>query len=151
MNHENEEFMNHKDHKGHKDQNLQNIRPIPASTERIVRDVIGAAIEVHRHLGPGYLEPVYVRAIRVELVLRQLPFEAEKPGPILYRGDFLYTHRLDLVVSDVLVVEVKAVRKLRPIHQAQILSYMKASGIRVGLLLNFNVSRLIDGLRRFVL
>jgi GxxExxY protein len=136
--------MNHKDHKERK------APPIPVATEHVVREVIGAAIEVHRQLGAGYLEPVYARAMRAELAIRRLAFAAEKSVPILYRGDFLCRHALDLVVSNVVVVEVKAVKKLRPIHQAQVLSYMKASGCRVGLLMNFNLTRLIDGLRRFV-
>jgi GxxExxY protein len=124
--------------------------PIPPTTERIVRDVIGAAIEVHRELGPGFIETVYGRAMRVELAHRRLCSESERSVQIQYRGELVCSHRLDIVVEGLVVVEVKAVRRLRPIHQAQILSYLKASGCRVGLLMNFNVTRFIDGLKRFV-
>ena len=141
--------MNHKEHKAH-----QEIRkapePIASTTERIVRDIIGAAVAVHRELGPGFIEPVYGRAMIVELRHRNLRTEAEKPIDVHYRGELLCSHRLDIVVERVVVVEVKAVRRLRPIHHAQVLSYLKASGCRVGLLMNFNVPMLIEGLRRFV-
>ena len=86
----------------------------------------------------------------IELRHRSLRAEVQKSIAIHYRGELVCRHRLDLVVEDVVVVEVKAVRKLRPIHQAQILSYLKASGYRVGLLMNFNVQLFVDGLRRFI-
>ena len=105
---------------------------------------------VHRELGPGFIEPVYGRALVLELRHRDLSTETEQPVQIYYRGEPVCSHRLDIVVERVVVVEVKAVRKLRPIHQAQVLSYLKASGCRIGLLMNFNVPMLIDGLRRFV-
>jgi GxxExxY protein len=146
--------MNHKGHEEHNGRNNVQTRgghePIPETTENVVRNVIAAAIAVHRALGPGFIEPVYHRALRVELRLRNLPFETEKPISIRYRGEPLCDHRLDLVADGAVVVEIKAVRKVRPVHQAQLLSYMKASGYRVGLLMNFNVPRLVDGLQRFV-
>jgi GxxExxY protein len=125
--------------------------PISQTTEQIVREIIGAAIAVHRELGPGFIEQVYGRALILELRHRSLRTEAEKPVQVHYRGELVCSHRLDIVVERDVVVEVKAVRKLRPIHRAQVLSYLKASGCRVGLLMNFNVPVLVDGLRRFVL
>lgn len=145
--------MNHKEpnHKGHKEhRENREHEPIPAATEEIAREVIGAAIEVHRELGPGFIEPVYARAMLIELRHRQLVTEVEKAIQIQYRGELVCSHRLDIVVERRVVVEVKAVRKLRPIHRAQILSYLKASRCRVGLLMNFNVPVLTDGLHRFV-
>jgi GxxExxY protein len=124
--------------------------PISESTERTVRDVIGAAIAVHKQLGPGFIEPVYQRALRFELRCRNVGVEIEKIVSVVYRGQRLYDHRLDLLAGGSVIVEIKAVRKIRPIHRAQLLSYMKASGYRVGLLMNFNVTRLVDGLQRFV-
>ena len=137
--------MNHKEHQAHKGH-----EPIAPATERIVREIIGAAVAVHRELGPGFIEPVYGRALVLELRHRNLTTELEKSVQVCYRGQLVCSHRLDIVVERVVVVEVKAVRKLRPLHYAQVLSYLKASGCRVGLLMNFNVPMLIDGLRRFV-
>ena len=123
--------------------------PIPAETERIVREVIGAAIAVHRALGPGFIEAVYDRALCVELGCRHLMYESQKCIDISYRGQTIYHHKLDLVVVGVVIVEVKAVKKIRPIHQAQVLSYLKASRRRVALLMNFNVKLFVHGLHRF--
>lgn len=143
--------MNHKEHEGHKDREVsQTHAPIPAETEAIAREVIGAAIAVHKELGPGFLEGVYHRALQVELRIRQIDAELEKRVIVFYRKERLFEHRLDLVAGGQVVVEIKAVRRIRPIHQAQILSYLKASGCRVGLLINFNVTLLMNGLQRFV-
>ena len=100
---------------------------------------------------PGFIEAVYGRAMVLELRHRMLRIEVEKAIQVHYRGELICNHRLDLVVDSAVVVEIKAVRKIRPIHHAQILSYLKASGCRVGLLMNFNATTLVDGLRRFVL
>jgi GxxExxY protein len=118
--------------------------------EQIVRDIIGCGLAVHRQLGPGFMEQVYERGMRIELRQKGLRFEAQKPIDVTYRDVVLCCHRLDLVVEGVVVVEVKAVKELRPIHEAQILSYLKASGCRAGLLMNFNVKMFVDGLHRFV-
>ena len=141
--------MNHKEHEEHKDQ-LERYAPLPTSTERVVREVIGAGLSVHRALGPGFLETVYEQAIALELTLRDLSFQMQKPVAIHYRGHCICSHRLDMVVEDAVVVEVKAVRSIKRIHQAQVLSYLKASGCRVGLLMNFNVRLFVSGLQRFV-
>jgi GxxExxY protein len=125
--------------------------PIGGEVERIASEVIGAAIQVHTALGPGLLESVYEVCLCHELTRRGLRFERQVPFPVVYEGMRLETGlRLDLVVESCVVVELKAVDKLLTIHEAQILTYLKLSGIRVGLLMNFNVVRLKDGLHRFV-
>jgi GxxExxY protein len=146
------EGMNHEDHEDHKEEerHKDEHEPLREQTEAIVRQVIGAGLAVHRALGPGFLEPVYDRALGIELGYRGLSIERQKPIVISYRGELVCRHRLDLVVEGAVVIEVKAVKKLRPIHAAQILSYLKASGCRVGLLMNFNVKMFVAGLQRFV-
>ena len=114
--------------------------------------VIGAAIEVHRLLGPGLLESLYERAMRHELALRAIPFEYQQPVPVNYKGHHLGDDlKLDLVVDGKLIVELKAVDGLHPIHEAQLITYLKLTGIHTGLLINFNVRLLKDGLKRMVL
>ena len=142
--------INHKAHEDHKEDPDKLFEPLPSETERVIREIIGGAIAVHRELGPGFIESVYGRALNFELNCRNLSVDRQRDIPIRYRGQIICTHRLDLVVEDSVVVEVKAVRKLKPIHKAQILSYMKAGQFRAGLLMNFNVKLLVDGLDRFV-
>jgi GxxExxY protein len=113
--------------------------------------VIGAAIEVHRHLGPGYLESVYEEALAVELCLQGIPFERQKPVTVNYKGHSVGQGRLDLLVGDCLIVELKTVDAFVPIHRAQVISYLKTTGLCLGLLINFKVQRLKDGVRRVVL
>ena len=113
--------------------------------------VIGCAIEVHRHLGPGLLESACLRCLSHELSLAGLKHETEKPLPLTYKGVSLDCgYRIDLLVEDELIVELKCVEKLLPIHQAQLLTYMKLMGKHVGLPINFNEERLLDGLKRMV-
>lgn len=115
----------------------------------LTESVIGAAIEVHRELGPGLLESVYEKALCRELSMRQIPFERQVQVPLDYKGESLDAHlRLDLVVDQSLILELKAVDHLLPIHEAQILTYLKLSHLPVGLLLNFYETRLKDGLKR---
>ena len=117
-------------------------------TERI----IGAAIEVHKQLGAGLLESSYKRCLCRELELRGVTFACEVPLPITYKGVVLEVgYRIDLIVAGEVVVEIKAVEKLLPIHDAQLLTYLRLSGKRVGLLINFNVPVLKDGIVRRVL
>ena len=114
--------------------------------------VIGAAIEVHRLLGPGLLERLYHRALRFELALNGVTFESEKPVPISYKGHELGDDlRLDLIVENQLIVEIKAVDRLIPVHESQLITYMKLTGIKKGLLLNFNVRLLKECVKRMVL
>jgi len=118
----------------------------------LTRSVIGAAIEVHRHLGPGLLESVYHRCLAHELTLRSIPHETLVGVPVWYKGLALGEDLvMDLVVARELVLELKAVDELLPVHEAQLLTYLRLSGIRRGLLMNFNVRFLKDGIRRRVL
>jgi GxxExxY protein len=112
---------------------------------------VGCAIEVHRHLGAGLLESVYEAALCVELALKNLPFKRQVRLPLQYKGQLISEHRVDLIVDDAVVVEVKAIQRLEPIHVAQVLTYLRVSGIRVGLILNFNNVVLRHGIRRVVL
>jgi GxxExxY protein len=119
---------------------------------RVTGTVIGAAIEVHRALGPGLLESAYEECLCRELSLRKIPFERQRSLPVKYKGVSLDCgYRLDLLIADQVVVEVKAVEKLLPIHEAQILTYLRLGGWKAGLLLNFNVPVLKQGIRRLVL
>lgn len=124
----------------------------PDSTlERWAHDVIGAAIEVHRTLGPGFLEQLYEEAFCLELALRQIPFTRQVSVPMTYKGHAIGDGRVDVLVSDSLIVELKAIDTLRPIHTAQIMSYLRATGHTLGLLINFNIPLLKDGIRRIIL
>jgi GxxExxY protein len=115
-------------------------------------EVIGAAIEVHRTLGPGLLESAYRECLCRELSLRQFEFQREHGLPLNYKGIQLGCgYRLDVLVADVVVVEIKAVEVLAPIHEAQLLTYLRLGGWKIGLLINFNVVVLKDGIRRLVL
>jgi GxxExxY protein len=114
--------------------------------------VIGAAIEVHQVLGPGLLESLYERALCHELTLRGIPHERQVSLPVRYKGELIEgSFRLDLVVASTLIVEIKAADRILPIHEAQLLSYLKLSTLHVGLLINFHAIRIKDGLKRFVL
>jgi GxxExxY protein len=118
----------------------------------LTREIIGAAIEVHRHLGPGLLESAYLQCLTRELFLREIPFKREWPLPLEYKGVRLgCSYRLDLLVSNAVVVEIKSVETLTAIHDAQLLTYLKLGGWKVGLLINFNVEVLKTGIHRKVL
>ncbi|MBM4036301.1 MAG: GxxExxY protein [Planctomycetes bacterium] len=118
----------------------------------LTEEIIGAMIEVHRHLGPGLLESAYERCVAHELEIRQVPSEAQKPVPLEYKGVKLDCgYRLDLLVAGRVIVEIKTVDEFAPVHEAQLLTYMRLSRVRVGILVNFNVPVLKDGIRRFVL
>jgi GxxExxY protein len=118
----------------------------------ITAAIIGAAIEVHKALGPGLLESAYEECLCRELTLRQIPFERQRQLPLEYKGVQLDCgYRLDLLVADAVVVEVKSVETLLPIHEAQLLTYMRLGGWKVGLLINFNVPLLKRGIKRMVL
>ncbi|HET7603370.1 MAG TPA: GxxExxY protein [Gemmatimonadales bacterium] len=121
-------------------------------TDHLTRDVVGAAIDVHRNLGPGLLESAYQACMEVELRLRQLPFQAEVALPLEYKGHLIdaAAYRPDLIVDDRIVVELKAVSALLPIHSAQLLTYMRLLKCRVGLLINFNVPAIRHGIRRLL-
>ena len=113
--------------------------------------IIGAAIEVHKALGPGLLESAYEECLCHELSLRGMSFESQKPLPILYKGKRLDCgYRLDMVVEKAIILELKSCEKIEPIHKAQLLTYLKLSGLKLGLLLNFNVSLMRAGIVRIV-
>lgn len=119
--------------------------------DKITNAIIAAAIKVHQALGPGLLESAYEACTVFELIDAGFKAEQQKPLPVVYRGVHLDCgYRIDLMVSDAVIVEFKAVDKLLPIHEAQVLSYLKLSGCQVGLLINFNVRVLREGVRRFV-
>lgn len=124
---------------------------LPPETETLMQQAIGCAIQVHRTLGPGYLEMVYHDALAIELEVSGLPFERGTFVPIKYRERVIRGHRLDLVIGGQVVVELKAVERLESIHTSQVVAYLRASGLRAGLLINFNVDVLKAGLRRVVL
>ncbi len=114
--------------------------------------IIAAAIEVHKHLGPGLLESAYEQCLDYELGKNGLSIKRQEPVPILYKEVKLeYGYRIDILVENLIVVELKSVDALLPVHQAQILTYMKFSQKKLGLLINFNVTLLKNGLRRYVL
>ena len=114
--------------------------------------MIGCAIEVHRNLGPGLLESTYRQCLACELSYAGMAFQMELPVPVQYKNLFLDCgYRIDLVVSGDLIVEIKSVETLLPIHQAQTLTYMRLAKIPIGLLINFNVTKLQNGIKRFVI
>jgi GxxExxY protein len=120
--------------------------------EELSKQVIGCAIEVHRELGPGLMESVYQHCLAYELNLKGIQFELQKSMPVEYKGVLVDCgYRLDLLVDGRIIVELKAVAALEPIHDAQILTYMKLAKVKIGLLINFNVPLLREGIRRFVL
>jgi len=119
---------------------------------KISEQIIGAAIDVHRVLGPGLLESAYEQCLCRELRLRKISFERQKPLPVEYKGTKLDCgYRLDLLVEEQVVVEIKTVTSIEPVHEAQLLSYLKLGGWKMGLLINFNVPALKDGIRRRIL
>ena len=120
--------------------------------QELTRQIIGAAIDVHRALGPGLLESAYQVCLAHELGLRSIPFEREKPLPLTYQGVELDCgYRIDFLIDQKVVLELKAVDHVLPIHKAQLLTYLRQSGARVGLIINFNVPVLRDGIVRRVL
>jgi GxxExxY protein len=117
----------------------------------LARQVIGAAIEVHRELGPGLIEEIYERALCSELNRRNIPFSRQVVLPVRYKGDVVGECRLDLLVAGRLIVELKAVDALAPIHKAQVITYLRVTKFKLALLMNFNVPVLKDGIQRIIL
>jgi GxxExxY protein len=136
--------MNHQDTKA--------PRPIPEETDKVATTIVDSAFRVHSSLGPGLLESVYEVCLVHELTKRSLKVERQVALPVLYDGIRLDGGlRMDLLVESCVVVELKAVEDLHPVHKAQVLTYLKLSGHRLGLLINFNVSLIKDGIRRIAL
>lgn len=121
-------------------------------TEQFSRRIIGAAIEVHRHLGPGLLESNYEECLCLELTELGLKFRQQVAIPVIYKGHTLKNcYRPDLIVENAVIVEVKCVERLAPVHTAQVMTYLKHTGIHLGLLFNFNTAVLMNGMKRIVL
>ena len=132
----------------------QDTRYGPAREEanQLSQLIIGAAIEVHRNLGPGLLESAYQECFCRELFLRELPFERQRALPLEYKGVRVdCSYRLDVIVGGLVIVELKSLEGIDPIHEAQLLTYLRLSGLWLGLLINFNVPVLKSGIRRIVL
>ncbi|MUL38700.1 GxxExxY protein [Gloeocapsopsis dulcis] len=138
------EGTNHKDTKDTKGR-------LEEGTEQLAYAVIGAAIEVHRVLGPGFLERVYQEALVVEFLMRGIPHQVQKPIAVEYKGNPIGEGKLDFLVGNTLIIELKAVEKLAPIHEAQVLSYLKMTGCPLALLINFNAPLLRNGIKRIIL
>jgi GxxExxY protein len=120
--------------------------------KQLTEQIIGSAIEVHKHWGPGLYEEIYEKSMYRELHLRNVPFKSQLELPLIYKGKKIGDDlRLDLIVDSKVVVELKTVKKLEPIHEAQLLTYMKLTNCRVGLLINFNVTVLKAGIKRMIL
>ena len=112
--------------------------------------IVGAAIEVHKHIGPGQLESVYQRSMLCELRRRAIAVRAQVPVPMFFKGDRVGDFYADLIVEDAIILELKAVERLQAVHTAQLLSYLSAAGLRLGMLMNFNVPRMVHGMKRVV-
>lgn len=126
-------------------------KELPQEFNQISHQIIGAAIEVHRHLGPGLLEAIYERALIHELTLQGVKVQSQVPVKVHYKGIEIGIQRMDLLVDSRVVVEIKAVDCLNDIHKAQLISYLKCTGLPLGLLINFNVEVLKSGVKRIVL
>ena len=119
--------------------------------DKLSKEIIGAAIEVHRYLGPGLLESAYEECLCRELAIREITFERQKPLAVSYKGVKLDCgYRLDVVVGGLIILELKAVDQVESIHEAQLLTYLKLSDLKLGILINFNVPLLKDGIKRIV-
>ncbi len=124
--------------------------PAVIDTDALTEKIIGCAIEVHRAFGPGLLESAYEHCLARELSLNDIPFCLQAPVPVEYKGVNLECgYRIDILVDERVILELKCVEKILPIHEAQLLTYMKLANISIGLLINFNVRRVVDGIRRF--
>jgi len=130
---------------------VSSVVNIPMTDNELTHEIIGAAIEVHKNLGPGLLESTYEECLCHELSQRGIPFERQKPVPVVYKGVKLDCgYRLDLLVGGRVILELKSVEALAPIHDSIMITYLKLSGHRIGLLMNFNVQILKKGVKRVV-
>jgi len=120
----------------------------PTLAVDLTEQIIGCAIEVHRHLGPGLLESVYEAALCIELRSIGLPFTRQIGVPVFYKGELIAEHRPDLIIRDEVIVEIKSVERFNPVFLAQMLTYLRITDLRVGLILNFNQAVMKDGVRR---
>ncbi|OHB85050.1 MAG: hypothetical protein A2Z38_01330 [Planctomycetes bacterium RBG_19FT_COMBO_48_8] len=119
--------------------------------DKLTEKIIGAAIEVHRELGPGLLESIYEEALCYEFELQEIKYKRQVPADIIYKGKIIKGQKIDLLVEDEVVVEIKSLSRMPEVALAQTLSYIKATNLRRGLIINFGEKRLIDGIKRVVL
>lgn len=126
------------------------FQPIPEAVEKVCTECVDAAIQVHRALGPGFREVIYVRAFCLELNSRGVPYETEKKILVRYRTWDIPGQRIDLLVAGVLLVEIKAIPKIRKIHHSQVISYLKTLNLRLALILNFNNRYMKSGIKRII-
>lgn len=119
--------------------------------DQLTKKIIGCAIEVHKYLGPGLLESLYEEALCIELKQAGLKYERQKEVPVYYKTHLIGKQRIDLIVEDKVIIEIKSVERFDPVFEAQILSYMKMTSKKVGLLINFNTRLLKEGINRFIL
>ncbi|MEX2387799.1 MAG: GxxExxY protein [Phycisphaeraceae bacterium] len=152
--------MNHKGHEEHKGRKaMRETRgvahhgesKVDPAIEAFAHQAIGAAIEVHRELGPGFLESTYERALSIELSMRNIPHACQHPLSVKYKGRDVGEGRIDVLVARQLVVELKTVDTFTPVHEAQVVSYLRTLNLPLGLLLNFNSTVLKEGIRRIIL
>jgi GxxExxY protein len=134
-----------------KDAKTQRLGDATAAANEAAREVVDAAFEVHRTIGPGFGELVYENALGVELALRGIPFTRQARVAVAYKGHCVGEGRVDVLVRDLLVVELKCVSTLLPVHTAQLLTYLKATNRQLGLLINFDVALLKSGVKRVIL
>ena len=118
--------------------------------DELAKKVIGSAIEVHRNLGPGYLESVYENSLAIEFTKRNIQYRRQSEVQVNYKGENVGQGRLDFLIENQLIVELRTTEKLLPIHKAQVISYLKATGINLGLLVNFNIPVLKYGIQRVI-
>lgn len=130
---------------------MPKYEPIPQEAEHWGKALLDAAFEAHTILGAGFLERIYEDALCYELTLRRVLFERQKAITVPYKDFQIEGQRLDLLIGGLVIAEIKAVDDLHPVHQAQLMSYLKATGLRLGFLINFNVPHLKNGIRRVVL
>ena len=131
---------------------MNTMKKRPRQFTQLSNKVIGCAIEVHRHLGPGLLESTYQRCLAHEPSINDIEFRVEHPLPVVYKDKQLDCgYRIDLLIENEIIVELKSVEKILPIHEAQLMSYLKLANIKQGFLINFNVELLKDGLKSYVL
>ncbi len=156
MNETNDNALNneeHEEYEGHEGSTSFGLR-IPSAlspeADAIMSKTIGCAIAVHKELGPGFIESIYRKAMCIELESRNLAYEQERPIRVCYRGVEIPGQRVDLIIEGLVIVELKAVAKLDPVHRTQLISYLRTTGLGGGLLINFRVPLLKDGIRRVV-
>jgi GxxExxY protein len=151
INHEDTKTIEEHEDGSFSEPGIRKPSPLSLEAERAMHRTIGCAIAVHRALGPGFIESIYMKAICLELESRHIAYERERPVTVMYNGFEIPGQRIDLIVERQIVVELKAVECLNEIHRAQLISYLRTTGLRGSLLINFHVRVLKDGLKRVVL